>query len=551
METVKRRAAYYVISIAVLILGSSVVYDLGMKAFEPGPYPPEYVDISLIHSMQVVVETFTATGYGSDSPWYSTEMNMLIMVLDLTGVALFFLALPAVFVPLLQNAIATSVPEELEQELSDHVVICTYTSRADVLIEELESHHVEYVLVEPDTETAIELQNEGYTVVNADPESVSDLQRLNLPEARALVADVSDRVDASIVLAAKEVREDLRVISVVEEPEHESYHRLAGADIVLTPRQLLGEGLAQKLTTGVSTELGDAIEIGDHFDIIEVPIRHGSDLAGMTLAESQIRDEFGVNVIGAWFRGEFASPPPPDRTLEGGTVLLITGDETQLAALESELLSTVRQFRRGDTVIVGYGEVGETIGTALSDADISYTVVDGTSGPDVDFVGNATDTETLEKAGVKDAHSVVLAIPDDTTTEFATLVVRDLTDSVEVLARADNVEGVMKTYRAGADYVLSLAMVSGRSIAAVVLEDEDILSIGTTVEVIRTTAPGLVGTTLAEADVRKRTGCTIVAVERNGTVLTDLEADFRIQDGDEVVIAGTDEGTNLFAELFR
>jgi Trk K+ transport system NAD-binding subunit len=545
MASVERRAAYYVGFIAVLIVVSALLYDVGMRSLEPGPYPYPF-----LHSVQVVVETFTATGYGADSPWEHPYMNILIIVLDLTGVALFFVALPAVVLPLFREALSTSVPTRVEGETDDHVVVCTYTSRAEALIAELESHDVEYVLLEPDREQAVELQEDGYRVVNADPESVSDLEGVNLCRARALVADVSDRVDASIVLAAREVAEDVPIVSVVAEPDKESYHRLAGADTVLLPRQLLGNGLAQKLTTAVTTDLGDTVDVGDDFDLAEFPIHHGSELIGRTLAESNIRERYGVNVIGAWFQGEFESPPPPNARLESSSVLLVSGRTEQLENLKDATVSTLREFRTGEIVVVGYGEVGSTVVAALVEHGLPHTVVDRQDREDVDVVGEATDPDVLREAGVADARSVVLAVPDDTSTEFATLVVRDLNASAEILARADSVEDVKKTYRAGADYVLSLGTVSGRSIASAVLEREQVLTPGTSVEVIRTRAPNLDGQTLTEARVRERTGCTVIAVERAGQVVTDLGPEFTIQAEDELVIAGTDEGTNTFVDLF-
>ncbi|MEF8779589.1 MAG: TrkA C-terminal domain-containing protein, partial [Haloferacaceae archaeon] len=114
---------------------------------------------------------------------------------------------------------------------------------------------------------------------------------------------------------------------------------------------------------------------------------------------------------------------------------------------------------------------------------------------------------------------------------------------------AERTRSLPKIYRAGADYVLSLATVSGRSIASTILEEE-ILSVGTNVEVLETTAPALDGETLSGARIRERTGCTVVAVERDGETFTDLEPEFRFQEGDELVIAGSDEGTNEFLELF-
>ncbi|MFB6176079.1 MAG: TrkA family potassium uptake protein, partial [Halobaculum sp.] len=307
--------------------------------------------------------------------------------------------------------------------------------------------------------------------------------------------------------------------------------------------------LASKVTTGVTLDLGDAVEIGEDFDIVELPISRGSDLVGTTLEESGLRERAGANVVGAWFRGEFQSPPSPDAKLDGSTVLLVTGRPEQLERLRELTMSSVRKVGFGETVLVGYGEVGQRIATALEANGIDHTTIDMADKPGVDVVGDATDPEVLEAAGVHDARSVVLALPDDTDAEFVALVVRDLSPETEIVARVEESEAIRKMYRAGADYVLALASVTGRMTASAVLEDEDVLSPDTQVDVIRTNAPELVGKTLGGADVRSRTGCTVVAVERDGEVLTDVGPDFRVRAGDELVIAGTDEGTNRFREL--
>jgi Trk K+ transport system NAD-binding subunit len=309
---------------------------------------------------------------------------------------------------------------------------------------------------------------------------------------------------------------------------------------------LLGEGLAQKLTVGVSTELDGGFELGDGFDIMEVPVGANGRLTGKTLAESDVREQFGVNVIGAWSDGEFEAPPSPQRRIERGTVLLVTGTESQLDSLSSAVTSTVRRFRKGETVVVGHGEVGQTVTEILDQAGESYTVIDQTDREGVDIVGDASDRDTLEAAGVPTARSVVLAIPDDTTTEFATLAVRSLNESGQIIARADDAEAVRKTYRAGADYVLSLATVTGRSVASAVIEDEEVISVGSTVEIVRTTAPALAGQTLREAAVRERTGATVVAIERDDELLTDLTAEFVIEPDDVLVVAGSDRAVNEF-----
>ena len=548
MLSVRQRAKYYLVTVGLLVLVASVLYDYGMRRFEPGTYPPEGVEVSLLYSMQFVVETFTATGYGSHSPWTSPEMQTFVMVLDVTGVAIFFLALPAIFIPLFRNALSASVPQTVDEEMTDHVIISTYTPRAETLVAELEANDVGYVLVEPDRDNALNLREEGWEVVHADPESVSGLEDANVSEARAVVADVSDQVDASIVLAAREATEDVKVVSVVEDTELADYHSLAGADVVLRPREQLGKSLASKVTTTASAE-DDGVRIGDDFEIAEVPVLRDSEIVGKTLSESRIRERYGLNVVGAWFRGEFRTPPPPDATLDRGTVLLVAGTEEQLEEFRDGTFSTVRRSLKGETVVVGYGEGGRTVAEELEEAGVPYTVVDEKETEGVEVVGDATDADVLCEAGIEDARSVVLVLPDDTTTEFVTLVARDLNDSVEIAARSQTSGSVGKTYRAGADYVLSVEAVSGRSVASEVLEEE-ILSVGTNFEVVKTEAPGLVGKTLKDARVRERTGCTVVAVEREGETLTDILPDFRGRENDALVVAGTDEGTNDFVETF-
>jgi len=541
MDTWQRRTLIYVVVLVGVMLGYAAAYDAGMSLFEGSP-------ISFLHALQVVVETFTTTGYGSDAPWSSAPMNLFVIAMDLSGVVLIFLALPVLVFPLFEEAMSTTVPTAADEDLSDHVVVCTLTPRGETLVDELDSWNVEHLILEPDRERARDRYEEGYDVVHADPQSVDGLEAARLSAAQALVADDTDPVNTSIVLTAEEVAPDVRTVSVVDDPDRERYHRLAGADDVLSPRALLGEGLAAKVTTGISTELGEAIEIGEDFEVAELPVHRGSDLVGRTIAESGIRERSGANVVGAWFRGEFESPPAPDAVIDGGTVLLVSGRETQLERLKNMTLSDVRSFGRGRTVVVGHGEVGGTVADALSAADIAHVVMDRTEDATVDVVGDATDPEALVRAGIEDAGTLILALPDDTLTEFAILVARDLNPSVELIARAEETENVQKMYRAGADYVLSLATVSGRMLASTILEDEEVISLDKQVEVIRTHAPGLVGRTLGEADVRARTGCTVVGVERDGEMVTDLGPAFRIREGDELVIAGTDAGTNTFTE---
>jgi len=543
MDSWKRRVAGYSAFVLFVLVFTAVVYRYGMRVYEGDPR-------TMIEALRFSVEMFTTTGFGGDSPWESQELNAFIAVMDLVGMVLLIGALPVVVTPLLQEAFSTTVPASLDGNPSGHVVVCSDTSRSAALIEEFDSRDIPYVIVEPDDDRAVRLHEAGRTVIRADPESTEGLTAADLADARALVTDVSDQVDASIVLAAKEVSPEVRVISVVEDPERERYHRLAGADEVLSPRSLLGESLAAKVTTAFQTDLDEAVAIGDSLRLAEVSVPHGSDLAGKTLAESQLRDRAGVNVIGVWFNGEFDAAPPPDATLSAGTVLLVSGRPDQLERLVDLTNSATRRFGAGETVVVGYGQVGRTVSKAVSEADLPVTVVDREDDEGVDVVGDATDPDTLRDAGVEAAQTVVLALPDDTTTEYTTLVVRDLAPDTQVLARVEESASIRKMHRAGADYVLSLATVTGRLSASTVIDDRDVLSLNQRIEVVRSRVPRLAGRTIGQANVREATGCTVIAIERDGETVTEIGPDTRIGEGDELVVVGTDEGIQAFEGRF-
>jgi Trk K+ transport system NAD-binding subunit len=361
------------------------------------------------------------------------------------------------------------------------------------------------------------------------------------------VADDTDERNASIVLSAKEVAPDVRVVSLIEDAEVADYQRYAGADRIVSPRRLLGESLANKATTSVSADL-DAIEIGEDFEIAELLVQRGADVVGRKIADSRIAEITGVNIIGAWFRGEFVSPPDPDAVIDEHTILLVSGQEGQVEQLRDLTLSKARRYRRGEVVVAGSGEVGTTAGDVLASEGVSTTVVDLEDKPGVDVVGDVTDRRTLKEAGVADARSILLALDDDTTTIFAALVVNQFSPETEVIARANERQSVRKLYRAGAEYVLALSTVSGRLLASQLL-DEEVISPSTQVDVVRTKAPGLAGKSLVQADVRARTNCTVIAVERNGDLITDVGPEFVVRATDNLVVAGLDADINRFAEL--
>ncbi|WP_433631393.1 potassium channel family protein [Halomicrococcus sp. NG-SE-24] len=542
MNRQRRWVLLYVGAFVTVVVGYTFAYSWGMATFEGR-------ERSLLESFAIVVETFTTTGYGRDAGlWTTTEMELLMVAMQMTGVFLIFMTLPLFVAPWVQEAVRVSPPTAID-ERSGHVVICGYSPRAETLIDELRSWDREYVLVVRDRETSLDLYERNLDVIHGDPESAEVLRRARVATADTVVADATDEQNASITLAVREISDDVEVISLVQDPDLASYLQYAGADQVFSPRHLLGESLAEQVTASVTTDLGDTITIGEDFEIVELSVQENSAVVGRELSESNIRERTGASIIGTWTRGEFHTPPSPDTMLDEDTILLVAGRESQLERLKQMTLGDEYSRSRRSAIVAGYGEVGSTVSEKLVTSGLRSIVVDRENKEGVDVVGDVTDESVLLEAGIDHANALILALGDDTTTIFATLVARELSPTVEIVARANETDNIGKLYSAGADYVLALETVSGRMLASTILEDEEVISPDKQIEIVRTTAPRLVGQSLGEANVRERTGCTVIAIERDGEVTTDLGPDFVVESQDRLIVAGTDADTNAFTEL--
>ncbi|MFO8099360.1 MAG: NAD-binding protein [Salinibacter sp.] len=528
--------------VVATLLSYSFVYQWGMWAYEDQ-------SVLFIQALQVVIEAITTAGFGGHAPWSSPQMNALILIMNLTGVLFVFLALPLFVVPVLRDAFEQRPPEMFSGK--GHVVLAPYTSRIEALIEELEARGRSYVILEPSRDRAKALYADGSPVVHGDPESVEALKRAALPAASALVVDGQDDVDTSVILAARELSDTIQTVSVIDDETLEPYHWMAGADHVLFPRQLLGKGLAREIPFLLPMVEDPAIEIGEHLEVAEVDVEEGSSLCDQTIEQLRLRERYGIDVLGAWFDGIFESPIGPKTLVDCNTRLLVSGAPDAVQTLRQDESTTFRSRTQQRVVVIGYGRSGKAAVDVLADTRAQLTIIDSKDRPNVDVVGDARNPEVYETADIGTADAVIIDIDDDTTALFATLIARNANPDAHIVARANQEANERKIYRAGADYVQSLAMISGRMMAETILADEDVLSFQMKIDVVRLEAGRLAGQTLAEADVRDETGCTVVAAIRDGDVITSLDpTEFVFRDDDRLVVVGTSNDVHRFEERF-
>lgn len=209
-------------------------------------------------------------------------------------------------------------------------------------------------------------------------------------------------------------------------------------------------------------------------------------------------------------------------------------------------------------IICGFGRVGEQIARDFEKAGRRFVVIDENPEAlqrvqDRDYLyveGNATSDEILKKAGIERAKGLVAASDSDPDNVLTTLSARMLNPTIFIVARASSADVFEKLHKAGANRVVSPYLSTGQKMAAMLLkplvhEYLDSMAYGTDIEIRleELELPGdaeIVGQTIKDSAIRKRTGTTILAIKKeNGQALTNPGVSTILEAGDHLILVGT------------
>ncbi|MHC1595368.1 MAG: potassium channel family protein [Candidatus Syntropharchaeales archaeon] len=211
-------------------------------------------------------------------------------------------------------------------------------------------------------------------------------------------------------------------------------------------------------------------------------------------------------------------------------------------------------------ILIGYGDVGRAAVEALH-GEIDLVIVD------VDeervkkskipyIIGDSTEEETLELAGIRDARMVMILLNNDMNVVFTTLLARNMNPHAVIFSRANTVEAIDQIYRAGADFVAALPIMAGQLLARLVTgegELKDVVKLCEGIEILKQEIKDgsmLAGCTLADLDIRLKTGCTVIGIKRGDDVIADVNASTKIEAGDVIAVIGHEQQVERFKELF-
>jgi trk system potassium uptake protein TrkA len=157
----------------------------------------------------------------------------------------------------------------------------------------LSEYGCEIVIVDRDADRVKELAENGFHSFEADVEDEGALRELGVGEADAVVVSIGEDMQGSVLatMALKELKAE-KIIARAIDAKHAQVLEKVGADLVVLPSRDMAYRLAERLRDQAGN---DRQPLSGEYQIAHV--RAGPALHGNTLAELNLRERYGINVV--------------------------------------------------------------------------------------------------------------------------------------------------------------------------------------------------------------------------------------------------------------
>ncbi len=208
-------------------------------------------------------------------------------------------------------------------------------------------------------------------------------------------------------------------------------------------------------------------------------------------------------------------------------------------------------------IVCGYGRVGSTVIQELVHTGHRFVVIDVTA-PSLEravadghlvVMGDATDDETLLRAGIKRARGLVTTVDSDANNVYVTLSARTLNPLLFIVARASAAGAAAKMAQAGANRIVSPYTMAGRRIAELAIRPrvadfiDAALSHGNlsfSLEEVEVTAESpLLGVTVGQ--LRAKGVITLAILQPDGDYEANPPESRELREGENLIASGSTE----------
>lgn len=486
---------------------------------------------------------------------FNSDLGRLFSIVVLLSGMLFLLVLfPFTFInffysPWMKAQEQARVPRELPKNMKGHVILTRYGPVTEALIKKLDRFKYQYIVLVMDLAEGLRLRELGINVMLGNLVDPQTYRNARVEKAALVATTESDVLNTNVVFTVRGINKDVTIIATANTEEAIDILELAGSNNVLQLGEIMGLILSRRANAGDAC----AHVVGRFGDLqIAEALVTGSSLVGLSLKDTALRQKVGVNVVGIWERGNFQAARP-DTIISQSTVLVLAGSEHEIELYNKTF--GVKGELKAPVLILGGGRVGRATARALSARKLEYKVVEKelVRVKDVKntIVGDASDREVLQKAGIMDSSCVIITTHDDDVNVYLTIYCRLIRPDIQIITRSTLERNLGNMHRAGADFVISYASLGANTILNL-LQRSDILMVAEGLDLIKVKIPKqLTGKQIKETSIRKETGCTIIAIRTGDEMIINPDPSMVLPKDSEIILIGTVEAENLFFQIYE
>lgn len=286
------------------------------------------------------VITMTTIGYGETHPLTRAGkvFNIFLILTAVTAGAVLISASTQVMLQFeLRNFLGRRRMQRELAQLQDHYIVCGAGRVGRSVARELHDRGAQFAFVEKDAERAQWALDRNFPIVIGNAHSEEDLAKAQIDTAKGLVAAVtSDAENLYIILTARGMNRELKIIARASEEEAIPKFIAAGATEVVSPYHFIGRRIAHLMVQPHVIDFFEAAFGSQRLDVQmeQLTVPESSPLAGKTLGATEIRQHTGAMILALKRAdGTVSFNPRTETVIHSGDYLIAVGSVKHLRAL--------------------------------------------------------------------------------------------------------------------------------------------------------------------------------------------------------------------------
>jgi len=293
-----------------------------------------------IDSLYMTVITMSTVGFGEIHPLTGYE-KLFTIFLILISIVVYAYAVTSLTEYLANGKILQLLKykkvQQKIQQLKNHTVVCGYGRNGKQAVKKLSIFKMPCVVIERDKELLDELEQNNILFIDGDATDDEALEKASVQSAKSLITALpSDADNLFVVLSARQLNNEMTIISRASNESSYKKLKIAGATNIIMPDKIGGMHMASLVVTPDLVEFVDRLTILDKGpNLEEISINDlPSELLNKTILDLDLRNMTGCTVIGFKTKDdEYVINPGASTILTPNSNLIVLGNSVQIQKL--------------------------------------------------------------------------------------------------------------------------------------------------------------------------------------------------------------------------